>query len=37
MQRVQAALQSFALFLAEQWWEVGGLRMKKLHLLQLTP
>lgn len=37
MQRVQAVSQGFALLLAEQWWEVGGLRMKRPHLLQLTP
>lgn len=30
MQRVQAVLQGFTLFLAEPWWEVGGLRMKTL-------
>lgn len=37
MQRVQAVSQGFVLLLAERWWEVGGLRMKRPHLLQLTP
>lgn len=37
MQWVQAVLQGFALFMAEQWWEVCGLSVKRPHLLQPTP